>query len=308
MKLSNEVKIGITVVAAVFIGVVGFRIMKDVPIFDSGKKVVSTFSKVDGLSEGKKIYFNGVDIGSIITISLIENDSVKVTMTISSNTEIPIDSKAYIRSTDFLGSKAIIVEKGKSPIMIGDLAVLKGVFDEGMLSELQQKGLSLGDRVAEVGENLNTVLKNVNTTLSDDVKKNLAQSVKNLERLTKETEKMIEENKKSITASMKSLTKVMANLDTMSTENKPEIKLLLKQMNEQMKKLDEVSTSLTSTSNEMGMLFKRINAGEGTLGKLANDPSLYNQLDSLALQLKNLVRNIDKDPEKYLKHIDIKLF
>ena len=100
----------------------------------------------------------------------------------------------------------------------------------------------------------------------------------------------------------------MATLDTISTENKPEIKLLIKQMNEQMKNLDEVSASLKTTSNEIGILFNRINSGEGTLGKLANDPALYNHLDGLVLQLQELIRNIDRDPKKYLENIDIKLF
>lgn len=308
MKISNEVKIGITVIAALFIGVVGFRIMKDVPLFSNGRQIISTFGKVDGLSSGKKIYFNGVDIGSILTVELLPNDSVRVTMTIDSATPIPDDSKAYIRSTDFLGSKAIIIEKGSSSTILRQTGVLKGVFDEGTLSILQQKGLSLGDRVAEVGENLNVVLKNANSALSDDVKSNLAASIKNLERLTRETETLISENKAKVNQSVSSLSRTLANLDTMSTENKPEIKLLIKELNEQLAKMDELTTSLTQTSKELNELFKKINNGEGTLGKLANDPSLYNQLDSLALHLQKLVRNIDKDPKKYLQHVDINLF
>ncbi|NCQ10649.1 MAG: MCE family protein, partial [Bacteroidetes bacterium] len=167
MKFTNEIKIGMTVVFATLIGVVGFRVMRDVPIFNNGRQIVSTFSKVDGLGIGKKIYFNGVDIGSISYVELLQNDSVRITMTIDADIVIPRDSKAFIRSIDFLGSKAILIEKGNSPSEVVNGGALKGVFDEGTLNELQAKGLSLGDKVAEVGENLNIALKRVNTTLSD---------------------------------------------------------------------------------------------------------------------------------------------
>mgnify|MGYP000867844605 FL=1 len=308
MKFTNEIKIGMTVVFATLIGVVGFRVMRDVPIFNNGRQIISTFTKVDGISIGKKIFFNGVDIGSISYLQLLQNDSVRITMTIDTDIVIPEDSKAFIRSTDFLGSKAILIEKGTSLVQVVDGGSLKGVFDEGTLNELQAKGLSLGDKVAEVGENLNVALKRVNTTLSDDVQKNVEKSLKELELLTRESRKMVQENKTTLNNSLLTLNQVLQQADSLTAETRPQLKELVANLNKQLKGLEEATSSLDETSNELTLLLKKINSGEGTLGKLANDPSLYTNLDSLAIGLNTLIRNLDKNPKRYLKHIGFSLF
>lgn len=308
MKFTNEIKIGMTVVFATLIGVVGFRVMRDVPIFNNGRQIVSTFNKVDGISIGKKIYFNGVDIGSISFLQLLQNDSVRITMTIDADIVIPNDSKAFIKSTDFLGSKAIIIEKGISETQVVDGGILKGVFDEGTLNELQAKGLTLSDKVTEVGDNLNFALKRVNTTLNDDVQKNVEKSLRELELLTRESRKMVQENKKSISNSLSTLNQVLLQADSLTVETRPQLKELVTNLNKQLKGLEEATSSLDETSKELTVLLKKINSGEGTLGKLANDPSLYTNLDSLTVGLNTLIRNLDKDPKRFLKHIGFSLF
>jgi len=308
LKFTNEIKIGMTVVFATLIGVVGFRVMRDVPIFNNGRQIVSTFNKVDGISIGKKIYFNGVDIGSISFLQLLQNDSVRITMTIDADIVIPNDSKAFIKSTDFLGSKAIIIEKGISETQVVDGGILKGVFDEGTLNELQAKGLTLSDKVTEVGDNLNFALKRVNTTLNDDVQKNVEKSLRELELLTRESRKMVQENKKSISNSLSTLNQVLLQADSLTVETRPQLKELVTNLNKQLKGLEEATSSLDETSKELTVLLKKINSGEGTLGKLANDPSLYTNLDSLTVGLNTLIRNLDKDPKRFLKHICFSLF
>jgi phospholipid/cholesterol/gamma-HCH transport system substrate-binding protein len=50
-----------------------------------------------------------------------------------------------------------------------------------------------------------------------------------------------------------------------------------------------------------------MNKGEGTLGKLANDQSLYNNLDSLAVNMSNLLKNMQEEPRRYTRGL-IKIF
>jgi phospholipid/cholesterol/gamma-HCH transport system substrate-binding protein len=55
----------------------------------------------------------------------------------------------------------------------------------------------------------------------------------------------------------------------------------------------------------MNTLLKKINKGEGTLGKLANDASLYNHMDSTLANLNALIKDLKANPKKYTK--DLKL-
>jgi phospholipid/cholesterol/gamma-HCH transport system substrate-binding protein len=308
VKFGNEAKIGIMVVFAILIGVVGFRVMRDVPILNNGNQLLSVFSKVDGLSVGKKIYFNGVDIGSISEIVLTENDSVLVVMNIDSAFEIPNDSRAVIQATDFLGTKAVVIQKGNSSKMAEDESYLKGVFDEGSLIELQEKGLNLSDKVTEIGQNLNNVLKSIDQTLNEEVKNDVKNSISEVEKMTSESRKLLQENRKTVANTLKSLENMASQADSITAENRPEIKKLIASFQQQLDAIDRTSQSIDSVSFQLTVFLKKINAGEGTLGKLANDSSLYTNLDSLAVGLNTLIRNIDRDPKRYFKHIGFSLF
>lgn len=68
-------------------------------------------------------------------------------------------------------------------------------------------------------------------------------------------------------------------------------------------KLDTLSGSLNKTNLTLNEVLTKINNGEGTLGKMVNDPSLYNNIDSLSVNLNALIKNINDNPGEYLKHM-----
>jgi phospholipid/cholesterol/gamma-HCH transport system substrate-binding protein len=49
----------------------------------------------------------------------------------------------------------------------------------------------------------------------------------------------------------------------------------------------------------------KVNAGQGSLGLLVNNPSLYRNSDSLITQLRQLVSDIHANPGKY---VSVRLF
>ena len=54
-------------------------------------------------------------------------------------------------------------------------------------------------------------------------------------------------------------------------------------------------------------LSDRMEKGEGSVGKLFNDPSLYNNSDQMLVETRNLVKAIRENPKRYLT-IHFKLF
>ena len=53
----------------------------------------------------------------------------------------------------------------------------------------------------------------------------------------------------------------------------------------------------------MNSVLKKIDQNEGSLGLLLNDRSLYKNVDSLSYNLNKLIKAIEEDPERYLKHL-----
>jgi phospholipid/cholesterol/gamma-HCH transport system substrate-binding protein len=59
--------------------------------------------------------------------------------------------------------------------------------------------------------------------------------------------------------------------------------------------------------NRLSDLADRMDAGEGSVGKLLKDPALYDNTNKLLTDMQDLVKAIRQDPKKYLT-IHLKLF
>ena len=64
-----------------------------------------------------------------------------------------------------------------------------------------------------------------------------------------------------------------------------------------------VGNRSTTVSAQLAEILEKINNGEGTLGKLVNDPQLYNNLDSLSVNLNTMVKDLNENPRHFLRHL-----
>jgi phospholipid/cholesterol/gamma-HCH transport system substrate-binding protein len=69
----------------------------------------------------------------------------------------------------------------------------------------------------------------------------------------------------------------------------------------------EFAKKVDSIAANLQVLMARLEAGEGSMGKLSKDPSLYNNADQMLVESRNLVKAIRENPKKYLT-IHFKLF
>jgi phospholipid/cholesterol/gamma-HCH transport system substrate-binding protein len=74
--------------------------------------------------------------------------------------------------------------------------------------------------------------------------------------------------------------------------------------------LARLTDHLTSTTVALDTLLSRMNRGEGTLGKMASDTTMYHDLHSLSVSLTALLTDLKEHPDKYMKPglVRVKLF
>ena len=65
-------------------------------------------------------------------------------------------------------------------------------------------------------------------------------------------------------------------------------------------RLAATQASLDRTLARGDSVLGRVNAGQGSLGRLVTDPALYQQSDSLVRDLRALVADVRADPRRYL--------
>lgn len=276
--------------------------MKDAPIFRLGTVYYVDYAKVDGLSVGTSVLVSGIKIGSVQSLRLMPSDSVRVALSLNIPQGLPEGSVAVIRSVDLLGSKGIEIRRGSgSAIPYGGF--LQGEFDEGLFSELSERGEEITDNVTASTERLSSILSEVEGMLRDGMRADLESGVGNLERATRQADELIAESRRDIAASLENLNDLLANLEALTSEERGEIQRTIANLEVASEDLREMSGSLKTVSAELSEILQKVNQGEGTIGKMINDPSLYNNLDTLTVNLNNLIKDINENPRHFLRHL-----
>jgi phospholipid/cholesterol/gamma-HCH transport system substrate-binding protein len=57
---------------------------------------------------------------------------------------------------------------------------------------------------------------------------------------------------------------------------------------------------LHNTIEKLSAIADRLEAGEGSAGRLLKDPSVYNNTDQLLIETRNLIKALRENPKKYL--------
>src|SRR5258706_6583978 len=113
MKISNETKVGVMTVVALVILILGFNFLKGKNLFNRSKKIYAIFDRLGPLEKSNIVKLNGVTIGAVYDIEPLDKgiSSVKVTISLTRDVEIPVNSIAYI-SAGIVASSVLIIEKG----------------------------------------------------------------------------------------------------------------------------------------------------------------------------------------------------
>ncbi len=300
---SNSIKVAVTVLGAILIAFVGYRFMKDIPIFGPGKVIQASFSESKGLAPGRSVSFRGVQIGTIRSVSLLPSDSVLIEMNIDKNIEITEGSTALIRSADLLGTMIIEIVKGDSDAILPNNARIKGEIEGDAFGELSEMGMSIGGKAEVTVETMNSILGKVDSMMNAQMQRDLQAIASNLEKSTKLLNTMLLQNQGTLAAVLQNMKQITATIDSMSAENRDGVARIVSNLDTTTASMDDLTRELSRTSAELAVLLERVNSGEGTLGKMAADSSLYNNLDSLTHNLATLIKNLDENPRRYLKRL-----
>jgi len=303
-NLSNEMKIGLVVIAAIIVAFIGFRIMRDQPLFRQSKFLYTSFDRVDGLLPGNTVQIKGYKIGSVKDMSFSPtNDSTRITLGITADFMIPEGSKAVLKKPGPLGAVTIEIVKTNSSEMIPWGSDIHGEIDGGIFETFSTKGEVVVDELTVSLTKLNGLMGKIDSSLYSDNRDPIKNTLSSFEKTGKDVQELISKRKSDIDSMIVSMSNVAQNFDELSEGNKAEVDSMLTSLKNTSSELEKLSKGLNKTTLSLNDILEKINGGTGTFGKMINDESLYTNLDSLSFNLNELVKNIQKDPKKYLKHM-----
>ncbi|MEX1010978.1 MAG: MlaD family protein [Balneolaceae bacterium] len=303
--MSNELKIGIVILTSIIIAFAGFRVMSDAPMFRIAHQVQTTFDKVDGLNSGSVVYLNGVKIGSVRNISLTPDGRVLTTLGIEREIEIMEGATAYLTSLGLIDGKAIVIEQGSGDEPVPFDGRIDGVYVDSMVETLAGKGQELGDDITASFTELNHFLRQLNTTLDDPASESIGQTIQSLEQVTSGLEDLLDERQEELEGAISSASRTLARIDTVSEESGPRLERMIADLEVAAADLRGMTGELDQAVGRLNSVLSRIDEGEGTLGRLVQDPSLYENADSLSVELRDLIRELNENPGRFLRHLSL---
>ncbi len=304
--LNKETKITITILTAVVVAFIGYRFLEDLPIFQQTQVVYTYFDQVSGLTVGSYIYMSGVKVGSVRGFKLVENkDKVRVKLGFNPGMTVTKGAVAVLKSTGLLGGKAIYIRDGRGNQKVPEGGTIPGVYESGIVQTFTEEAESIAGDASETFNRINAIIAQVQEIVDEENQRKINLLLTNLKEASQEIAVLLEQKRQELASSIEHANDFLANLDTLTTQNQAAIDSAITNFKQTMANLEEVSSELDKTTTRLNSILMKINEGKGTLGKLVNDSSLYTNIDSLASELEQLIENMNEQPGKYLKHLDI---
>ncbi len=303
VKVSNELKIGLVVLIALFIGYIGFRIMEEAPIFSKVNVIYTKFDNVEGLIKGSNVYYNGFKIGTVQEMQyLVQEDSALITLSISEDIQLPEGSMAQLASPDFLGSPTIRIIKSNSTEPLEWGSYLKGIQKEGLLNTFTDRGTAISDSVAVTITLLNEKLRALDF-LNQQSSSDIGSALSNVKQTSDYLLEVVTSNSDELNDMIGSAKRTLETIENISDSSRASIEQSIKNLEVLSVEMSQLTRELSATSTTLNSVLEKMDRGEGSLGLLLNDPSLYENVDSLSYNLNELIKGIKEDPKRYLKHL-----
>jgi len=290
-------------------------------------RVIGRFHDVGNARVGNATVIRGVRAGRIQAIELEEDGTVLVHMSLDRGTRLPSDPVVLLNESSLFGEwQATIMERGSLPRdeevqrqiaatdggdylpgatlpdiakltavagqIAGDVAAVAGrvevAFDAAAATELRASIRNFATLSATLAQTVSDHSGDL-----DSLSSQLQDAVASLNRTARTTQAIAERVDSSMTSG--ELRSLITDLGTAAAELRATTSTVLRMSGQ----LASTQGRLDNFLSNGDSVLAKINAGQGSLGRLVNDLSLYVGSDSLVSALRGLVAEVRANPKKF---------
>ena len=290
---SVELRVGIAVVLAVIILVWGIIWIKEYRFRQERYSLSVLFPNVGALDVGDPVAVLGVKKGEVEEIKLYQGD-VLVRLSLSKDVELKEDAEFKVMNIGLMGERFIAIQPGHSENSLDLSQFPRGFYDTGIPEVMGM----MGQMIAEI-RTLTGYLKGALGTEWSE--KKIKETIRNASQLSSDLASLLKEKKPKIEKSIDDLSYASSSLKEMMDQNRPKLETSLNNLNNASNQFIKITSALEDLSVSLKNLSEKIEKGEGTLGQLINDRTLYQDLKKTTRSIDELIEDLKKNPKKYFK-------
>lgn len=300
MKLSKEIKTAVLVIMSIILFIWGYNFLKGKNLFDSSTKLFVIYENVAGLAPSAPVTLNGLTIGKVNSISINPDGKLLVELHITTDFPIAKTSIAEIYDSGLVGGRQIAIKPNlldKNYTVSGDY--LQASSKLGLTDALAQQLEPLQAKIQQLLENADVLFSNVNDILDTQTRQNLKNSIASLNTTlsefsvaSKSINELLVDNKSKLNSTLKNVDKVSGNFATISDSlAKANLGQTVKNLEKTLAKVDKIMAELEQ--------------GNGTMGKLIKDETMYTNFAKTSKELELLLQDLRLNPTRY---VNVSLF
>ncbi|RBN51686.1 MlaD family protein [Flavobacterium psychrolimnae] len=299
---SQKLRLGLFVIIGLSLFILAVYFIGDKQqMFGKTNQLSAVFNNVSGLQLGNNVRYSGINVGTVSSITMINDTAIKVNMLIDKTIfpHIRKNAIATIGSDGLVGNMIINIIPGKdkaTSISPGDeIRTLNRIRTDDMLNTLgktNKNAALLTSDLLKITNEINQGTGTVGLLIKDS---NLANDLKQTIHYLKITgqgssESIIKINR--LISSLENKDNVIGVLkDTAVANNLKKIVLNLKQ----------TSTQIDNVVNNLDTTIVNIKNGKGAVNYLSNDPELVQKIDSTMTNVNEASLRLNENLEA-LKH------
>ncbi len=305
VKFTKEIKAGLIALLAIVGFVFLFQYMKGKSLFTTDNIFYAKFDNVEGLAASNPVSINGLKVGRVDKIIPITEKSGQiyfvVKVIVDNNFQFSKKSTLEIFEPGLMSGKEMRINLAYGQPMAKDGDTLSGAYRLSMMNDISTQIMPVKDqlqvvlkRVDSLTDNANKILDENNRTEIRALLNNLNRTVASFEITSKQANALVGNNDPKIQKMLDN-----ANLATISARTT--IDKYGRVADEiDVKKLNNTIDKLSLTADKLNSVIGGIQNGDGSLGKLAKDEQLYNNLITTSDNLNKLVEDIKTNPKRYI--------
>lgn len=310
MKITRELKLGLLFVFTLFLLGWGIEFLKGKNVFSNDKEFYGVYNRIEGLLVANPVTVNGFEVGQVTDIGFTEDYSGKilVTMSVKEDFALPENSVARIYSSDIMGSKgvALVIGDSKNTAQSGD--TLKTSVEGGIAEAVNEQVRPIKNKAENLLLSMDTVVTVIqdlfNEKTRDDLSKsfsNINQTLQYMKNTTYNIDTLMTSERDRLAMIIGNLEGITRNIDSKKSaigntiDNLSAISDTLAGAN-----LSETLSRANQSIDQLNEILKKVNAGEGSAGKLINNDSLYDNLEAASHELNMLMLDMKLNPQRYV--------
>ena len=283
----REFRVGVFVI----LGIAGFFtflfLMTNPGTFRGRYNVLTHLDNAQGVRDGDPVRIRGINIGTVERAQL-EGEGVLITLEIEGEWRIPRGSRIEMYSEGVLGGMVVSIVPGEGEGFVEPMELIPGETSPDLLAS-----------AGGIAVDAELILGQIRTLLNDSSVIAVGEAVAHLRDAVGDLSELTAGQASQVRTLMESLQRSAENVEGVTGAD--EWNRTLASAEAALAVLNRTSGEMEKTVASLNTILGRLERGEGTLGRLSADDSLYEEVEATVQSLRDLLTDVKANPGRYLK-------